>query len=71
MTTNPAEIGALRPSHQVSSEDYPGEWARQVELALDEEGRRALFYGGLFCAFVVAVVIVAAIGVILDAPPKL
>jgi hypothetical protein len=71
MTADPAEISALRPSHQVSAEDYPGEWARQVELTLDEEGRRAFFYGGLFCAFVVAVVVAAAIGVIVDAPPEL
>jgi len=71
MTADSTEIGALRPSHQVSAEDYPGKWARQVELALDEEGRRVFFYGGLFCAFVVAVVIAAAIGVIVDAPPKL
>ena len=61
---------ALRSRHQVSGEDYPGEWARQFELLLDQEGRRALFYGGGFCLFVLAVVIAAAIGVILDTPPK-
>jgi hypothetical protein len=60
---------ALQPSHQVSSKDYPGEWARQIELGLDQEGRRALFYGGLFCAFVVAMVIAAVVGVVVDAPP--
>jgi len=71
MTDGRTESPALRPSHQVSGKDYPGEWARQIELSLDEEGRRALFYGGLFCAFVLAVVIAAVIGVLVDAPPKL
>ena len=36
-----------------------------------QEGRRALFYGGGFCLFVLAVGIAAAIGVILDMPPKI
>ena len=71
MTEERRESPALRPSHQVSGKDYPGQWARQIELHLDEEGRRALFYGGLFCAFVLAIVIAAAIGVIVDAPPKI
>lgn len=61
---------SLIPSHQVSGEDYPGEWARRIELGLDKEGRRALFYGGAFCLFVLVVVIAAAIGVIVDSPPK-
>lgn len=61
----------LKPSHQVSGKDYPTEWARQIELALDEEGRRALFYGGLFGAFVLIMVCAALIGVIVDAPPRL
>jgi hypothetical protein len=69
--TEETESPALRPSHQVSGKDYPGEWARRIELSLDQESRRALFYGGLFCAFVLAMVIAATIGVIADAPPKL
>jgi len=60
----------LKPSHQVSGKDYPGEWARQIELSLDEEGRRALFYGGFFAIFVLVVVCAAAIGVIMDTPSK-
>jgi hypothetical protein len=57
------------PSHQVSGRDYPGEWARDVELTLDKEQRRLTFYGWLFGVFVLAVVIVAIIGVIGDKPP--
>ncbi|HUU24686.1 MAG TPA: hypothetical protein VMW68_03870 [Methyloceanibacter sp.] len=57
------------PRHQVSGDDYPGEWARQVELTLDQEQRRLFFYGGLFGAFVLAIVIAALIGVVIDAPP--
>jgi hypothetical protein len=71
MTEERSKSSALRPSHQISSKDYPGEWARQIELGLDQEGRRLLFYGGLFGAFVLAVVIAAIIGVIIDAPPTL
>ena len=70
MTERRNKASALQPRHQVSVEDYPGEWARQIELGLDQEGRRALFYGGLFCAFVLAMVIAAVIGVVVDAPPK-
>jgi hypothetical protein len=58
-----------KPRHQVTGKDYPSEWARQVELALDQEQRRLYLYGGLFCAFVLAVVIAAMIGVAIDAPP--
>lgn len=64
-----AETLHTRPRHQVSGEDYPGEWARQIELALDQEQRRVFLYGGLFGAFVLAVVVAAAIGAIIDAPP--
>jgi hypothetical protein len=66
MTTTKTE---LRPEHQVTGRDYPGEWARQIEISLDQEQRRLALYGGLFGAFVLAVVIVAIIGVIGDAPP--
>lgn len=59
----------VKPRHQVSGEDYPGEWARQIECRLDKEQRRLFFYGGLFGVFVLAVVIAASIGVMLDAPP--
>ena len=58
-----------KPQHQVSAREYPGEWARRIELSLDGEQRRLFFYGGLFGVFVLAVVIVAAIGVVIDAPP--
>lgn len=66
-----SKSSALQPSHQVSGKDYPGEWARRIELGLDREGRRALLYGGFFGAFVLVVVIAAAVGVIVDAPPTL
>ena len=56
-------------SHEGSARDYPGEWARQIELFLDRDHRRLLFFGGLFGAFVLAVVIALLIGVVLDAPP--
>lgn len=71
MSPTDKKSSALRSSHQVSGKDYPGEWARRIELGLDKEGRRALFYGGLFGAFVLAVVIAALIGVVVDAPPKI
>lgn len=63
------ESSSTKPRHHVTGSDYPGEWARQVELALDKEQRRVFLYGGLFVAFVVAVVAAAAIGVLVDAPP--
>jgi hypothetical protein len=69
MTATKSESSTARPSHQVSGRDYPGEWARKIELNLDQEQRRAYVYGGLFAIFVLAVVIVACIGVIADAPP--
>jgi hypothetical protein len=69
MTATKNESSTARPSHQVSGRDYPGEWARQVELNLDREQRRLTVYGGLFAAFVLAVVVVAVIGVIGDRPP--
>ena len=71
MRATDKESSALRPSHQVSGKDYPAEWARRIELGLDKEGRRVLFYGGFFGAFVLAVVIAALIGVVVDAPPKI
>lgn len=56
MATTKTERPAPRPEHQVTGRDYPGEWARQIELYLDEEQRRLVFYGGLFGAFVLCVV---------------
>ncbi len=61
MATTNTERPAPRPEHQVTGRDYPGEWARQIELYLDEEQRRLLFYGGLFGAFVLGVVITVTI----------
>jgi hypothetical protein len=61
MATAKTERLASRPEHQVTGRDYPGEWARQIELYLDEEQRRLLFYGGLFGAFVLCVVITVTI----------
>ena len=64
-----AQPSSSKLRHQVTGNDYPGEWARQVELALDQEQRRLFLYVGLFGAFVLAVVIAAMIGVVIDAPP--
>jgi len=69
MTETKTESSASLPSHQVSGRDYPGEWARNIELNLDQEQRRITFYGWLFGLFVLAVVIVAIIGVVGDKPP--
>ena len=57
MTTTKTERSSPRPEHQVTGRDYPGEWARRIELYLDEEPRRLVFYGGLFGAFVLVLVI--------------
>jgi len=46
--------------------DYPFEWARRFELWLDSGHRRAFFYGGLFGAFVTAVVTAALIFVLIE-----
>ncbi|HEX7073699.1 MAG TPA: hypothetical protein VF226_06615 [Hyphomicrobiaceae bacterium] len=46
-----------QPEHQATGRDYPAEWARRFELYLDKAPRRAVFYGVLFAAFVIAVVI--------------
>jgi hypothetical protein len=69
MTETNMESSTSLPSHQVSGRDYPGEWARNIEFNLDQEQRRLTFYGWLFGVFVLAVVIVAVIGVIGDKPP--
>jgi len=53
----------------VSGRDYPGDWAREIELALDKDHRRLLFFGGLFGGFVLIVVIVLLIGIVIDGPP--
>jgi hypothetical protein len=58
MAAKKSKHASQRPEHQVTGRDYPGEWARQIELWLDEEPRRVLFYGGLFATFVLAIVIV-------------
>lgn len=57
------------PRHHFTGEDYPGAWARQIELALDKEERRLFLYGGVFGTFVLAMVIIALIGVFGDTPP--
>ncbi len=64
MTTTKTEHASARPEHQVTGRDYPGEWARRIELYLDEEQRRLLFYGGIFWAFVLLLVICLVIAVI-------
>jgi len=70
MTATKTESTTARASHQGSGRGYPGsEWARRIELSLDHEQRRLALYGGLFGVFVLAVVIVAAIGVVADTPP--
>jgi len=40
MTTTKTERSSPRPEHQVTGRDYPGEWARRIELYLDEEWSR-------------------------------
>jgi hypothetical protein len=64
MTTTKTEHASARPEHQVTGRDYPGEWARRIELYLDEEQRRLMFYGGLFWGFVLLLVICLVIAVI-------
>lgn len=51
-----------RPEHHVTGRDYPGEWARRIELFLDEEPRRLLLYGGSFVLFVLGIVIALIAG---------
>jgi hypothetical protein len=65
MTAIKKERSSSRPQHQVSGRDYPGEWARQIEIFLDKEPRRLVFFGGLFGGFVLAVVVALLIAVIL------
>lgn len=62
MARTKTERSSPRPEHQVTGRGYPAEWARQIELYLDKEPRRLLFYGGLFGAFVLIVVISLFIG---------
>lgn len=63
MATAKRERSSQRPEHQVTGRHYPGEWAREVELYLDEGPRRLVFYGGLVVAFVLVVVIFLIFGV--------
>jgi hypothetical protein len=56
MARDQTERPAAPPDHQVTGRDYPGEWARRIECHLDEGLRRPAFYGGLFGAFVLALV---------------
>ncbi len=64
MTARKIEHSSPRPEHQVTGRDYPTEWARQIELYLDEEPRRLMFYGGLFGAFVLVLVISLIVAVV-------
>jgi hypothetical protein len=64
MATTKRERSSPQPEHQVTGRDYPGEWARKIELYLDKEPRRIALYGGLFGLFVLAVVIALIIGLI-------
>ncbi|MGH6736572.1 MAG: hypothetical protein ACRECX_10910 [Methyloceanibacter sp.] len=63
MIATETEYSSTCARHELTAEDYPGEWARRIELYLDKEPRRAVFYGGLFGAFVLIVVIVMLIDV--------
>jgi hypothetical protein len=65
MATSKRERFSSQPEHHVAGRDYPGEWARQIELSLDKEPRRLVFYGGLFGVFVFAMVISLIIKVVL------
>jgi hypothetical protein len=53
----------LRAEHQVTGRDYPGEWARRIELYLDEESRRLIFFAGLFYGFVLLFIVAAVLGI--------
>ena len=64
MTTTKTECSSTRPEHQVTGRDYPGEWARRIELWLDKEPRRLVLYGGLFWAFVLVLVICLFVAVV-------
>jgi hypothetical protein len=61
--TGKADRISSEPLHHVSARDYPGEWARQIELYLDRDHHRLVFFGGLFGGFVVVALLV---GVIID-----
>jgi hypothetical protein len=61
MATTKIERPPERPRHQVTGDDYPAEWARQIELYLDQEPRRLVFFGGLFGAFVLIVLATAIV----------
>ncbi len=63
MTDTNTEHSSRVPEHQVTGRDYPGEWAHKIELYMDEEQRRLLFYGGIFWAFVLLLVICLFIAV--------
>jgi hypothetical protein len=64
-----AKSPATTPRHRFTDEDYPATWAHQIELALDKEERRLFLYGGVFGTFVLAMVVIALIGVFADTPP--
>jgi hypothetical protein len=64
MAATEAEWPSSRPEHQVTGRDYPGEWARKIELYLDEEQRRFKLFAGVFGAFVLCIVVVLLIAVL-------
>jgi hypothetical protein len=64
MATTKTERSSERPEHQVIRPDHPTGWARRFELYLDKESRRLLFYGALFGAFALVVVISLVIALI-------
>jgi hypothetical protein len=64
--TGKADRISSEPLHHVSARDYPGEWARQIELYLDRDHHRLVFFGGLFGGFVLLVVVALLVGVIID-----
>lgn len=69
MTSAKLDRSSSRPSHQVSGRDYPGEWARRIELFLDKDHHRLVFFGGLFGGFVLLLVVALLVGVIIDGSP--
>jgi|GEM_PF-6508899 len=56
-----------KPHHKDQSQ--PTAWHERFERYLDTEQRRAYFYGGIFVAFVLTIVIAAAVFALVDAPP--
>ena len=56
------------PSHD-GAQSTPKAWHERFEQYLDTDHRRAAFYGGIFTAFVLAIIVAAAVFAIVNRPP--